>query len=252
MNEAIIPINQLRAVQPFGGIGLTLLTDADEIGLTKFASSMIDFGATGVEEIYQNIKFILKTEYFSVVLDREFGTNYTMVDKPIPIAMLMLDQEVAMKISLYEPRAIFEEIVYSGDGIEGKLEANVKCRLVVTTGQEGMAVAGEEPQYVVRGLTLEQLAGLPAEIREGAVQKATGIILVPGPMGPPGRQGEIGPQGPPGETGPAGGPAGSRGSLWFSGHGNPTSTTGVRTNDHYLDVDSGNIWIFEGIRWVKK
>jgi hypothetical protein len=38
-----------------------------------------------------------------------------------------------MKISLYEPRAQFEDIVYLPTTEEGKLIPQVKCRLLVTT-----------------------------------------------------------------------------------------------------------------------
>jgi hypothetical protein len=95
-------------------------------------SQDIDFGATGVEEVFQNVKYILLTEYFSVPLDREFGMDFTMVDKPIPIAEAMLTQEIAIKISLYEPRCQFTEINFEGKGIEGKLNPLVTINILST------------------------------------------------------------------------------------------------------------------------
>lgn len=282
MNEGIIPLNQLRIVSPFAEVGITVSTDADELGLTRFASRWIDFGALGIDEIWQNIKFIILTEYFSVVLDREFGFNYTMVDKPMPIAMLMFDQEVAMKVSMYEPRAQFESVQYDGANIEGKLSAHVRCRVVATSGQPTELVPEAlEPEYYIKSITLEQLRDLPEKLKQGAQQMPGGIILVPvpgppgaqgppggvgdkgptgdkGPEGDQGQQGPIGDKGPEGDQGPPGpgggpeGPAGVRGSMWFSGHGNPVIMAGLRTGDHYLDVDTGNIWEFTGTRWIRK
>jgi hypothetical protein len=89
----------------------------------------INFAATGVKEIVQNVKYIVLTDYYSVPLDREFGFNAVMVDKPIPVAELVISQEVAMKIALYEPRCVFEEVNFTGDGMEGKLIPEIKIGL---------------------------------------------------------------------------------------------------------------------------
>lgn len=268
---------------PLGKLDVTLLREregyGDELGLTRFAPKWIDFGALGIDEIYQNIKFILLTPYFSVVLDREFGTNYTMVDKPMPVAMMMFDQEVAMKISMYEPRVMFESVEHNGANIEGKLETNVRCRIVITEQQILEATIPEEEEWEPPVFTWQQIGELPIDLREGIVELPRGYVLVPGPPGPPGpagspggAQGPPGPAGPigqmgppglagpPGPVGPAGpsggpeGPQGARGSMWFSGQGDPIFTTGVRVNDHYLDVDTGNVWMFEGGSrgWVRR
>jgi phage baseplate assembly protein W len=97
---------------------------ADEMGLA-YLDGIIDFGATGKHEIFQNVKYIILTEYFSVPLDREFGMDYSMVDRPMAVAEAILAQEVAMKISLYEPRAQFKEIEFVRDEMIGKLSPTV-------------------------------------------------------------------------------------------------------------------------------
>src|SRR5258707_1631362 len=112
---------------------------ADELGFA-YLDGDIDFGATGKHEIFQNIKYIILTEYFSVPLDREFGMDYSMVDKPIPIAEAVLSQEVAMKIALYEPRAQFREINFVRDMIVGKLSPSVKVVLLTTNESPSMYV----------------------------------------------------------------------------------------------------------------
>ncbi|HXB10652.1 MAG TPA: hypothetical protein VNZ45_01595 [Bacteroidia bacterium] len=121
---------------PFGELELVLTNVGEDntVDVTnRLSNPLIDFGATGVYEIYQNLRFIMTTAYYSVVLDREFGFDMTIVDKPKPVAKLVLPQEVAMKIALYEPdRIFFEDVSYTED-LEGKLNPRVKARIVVTT-----------------------------------------------------------------------------------------------------------------------
>ena len=102
---------------------------ADEAGFA-YLDGDIDFGAIGKNEIFQNIKYIILTEYFSVPLDREFGMDYSMVDRPMRIAEAILSQEVAMKITLYEPRAQFREINYRENWLDGKLNPDVKVAII--------------------------------------------------------------------------------------------------------------------------
>lgn len=62
----------------------------------------------------------------------------------------------------------------------------------------------------------------------------------------------VGPQGPEGAEGPEG-PQGLRGSRWFSGTGQPTSTSGYEAYDYYINVETGNIWhlheVSDGLQW---
>jgi phage baseplate assembly protein W len=102
-------------------------------GIPQVLGGWIDFGATGEMEIWQCIWYILLTPIRSVCLDRDFGMDYIMIDKPMPIAQLTLTQEILMKINLFEPRARFDNIRYTGDGIDGRLSPEVTVRLLVTT-----------------------------------------------------------------------------------------------------------------------
>jgi hypothetical protein len=108
----------------------------DELGFA-YLDGDIDFGAVGRNEIFQNIKYIVLTEFFSVPLDREFGMDYSMVDRPMRIAEAILSQEVAMKITLYEPRAQFREINYEENMLAGKLSPTVKVVLLTTNELPG-------------------------------------------------------------------------------------------------------------------
>ena len=63
-----------------------------------------------------------------------------------------------------------------------------------------------------------------------------GNIAIAGP------QGIQGPQGPQGEPG-------VRGSQWFSGSSQPTTTSGYNVGDYYINVATGNIWHLHDEGW---
>lgn len=68
-----------------------------------------------------------------------------------------------------------------------------------------------------------------------------------GPFPVAGPQGPMGPAGPRGENG-------VRGSQWFSGTGQPTTTSGYNVGDYYINVGTGNIWHLHEVddvpRWI--
>jgi len=55
------------------------------------------------------------------------------------------------------------------------------------------------------------------------------------PIGPPTWS-----QGPPGPPGPPG----VRGSYWWEGHGAPTGSVAAQSMDLYLDLDTGDVYVF--------
>jgi phage baseplate assembly protein W len=116
---------------PVGDITLRSADTGEAVPQTS--NGWVDFGATGEAEIWQCIKYILLTSVRSVVEDRDFGMDFTMIDKPMNIAQLLLTQEILMKINLFEPRARFDDVAYSGNGVEGRLEPNITVKLLVTT-----------------------------------------------------------------------------------------------------------------------
>ena len=89
----------------------------------------IEFGATGVKEILQNVAFILATPIMSCPLDREFGVDYSFIDAPIDVAKARFTASIVEAITIFEPRVIIEEVVISGDGLHGKLTPKVKVRI---------------------------------------------------------------------------------------------------------------------------
>lgn len=90
----------------------------------------INYGATGVEEILQNVAFVLSTSIMSCPLDREFGWN-SGIDDPINIRKAKMAHDITESITRFEPRAVVESIEITGDGLNGKLIPKVKVSINV-------------------------------------------------------------------------------------------------------------------------
>ncbi|PIC80550.1 hypothetical protein CSV75_01800 [Sporosarcina sp. P18a] len=88
----------------------------------------INFGATGVEEILQNVAFIMSTSIMSCPLDRAFGWK-TEIDTPIHIAKARIASQLTEVIHTFEPRAVVNEVLFDGDGLEAKLIPKVKVSI---------------------------------------------------------------------------------------------------------------------------
>lgn len=65
----------------------------------------INFGATGVDEVLQNVAMILTTPKNTVPLRRSWFIDYTLLDTPTPQAQAKLAQEIFVAIREHEPRA---------------------------------------------------------------------------------------------------------------------------------------------------
>ena len=81
-----------------------------------------------MEEVAQNVRTICTTEKYSVPMDRLFGVDATMLDRPTPKAMAALQAELIQAIRKYEPRCKVRKISFEGD-INGKL--TVKVRIAI-------------------------------------------------------------------------------------------------------------------------
>ncbi len=65
-----------------------------------------------VSSVLQNIAVILSTPRGSVPQYREFGLTTTMLDKPTPMAKMMMRAEVREAIERWEPRAQFVSMTF--------------------------------------------------------------------------------------------------------------------------------------------
>lgn len=84
--------------------------------------------ATIAEEVMQNVRMIISTVKYSVPMDREFGIDGAVVDRPINIAKAHLSNEIFRAVRRYEPRAVIESIEFNGDE-SGKLTPTIKIQI---------------------------------------------------------------------------------------------------------------------------
>lgn len=75
----------------------------------------ITIGATGVNEIIQNVRMILSTIKGSLYLDRDFGLNPDLIDMPQMQAAFFYREEIINQIERYEPRVNVLEINFTTD-----------------------------------------------------------------------------------------------------------------------------------------
>ncbi len=97
----------------------------------------VEIGATGLKEIIQNVQTILTTVKWSVPLDRDFGLDADLLDKPLPVAQAKLTGQVVAAIETYEPRAkvVVVSFVSDADGAsDGRLIPKVRLKIDDSAG----------------------------------------------------------------------------------------------------------------------
>lgn len=89
----------------------------------------IVFGATGVQEVMQNVKIIIMTRKGTQPMDRDFGISFDFLDSPMPEVQAMIEQEIFMALRKYEPRAVLNQITWNADPMAGKVGPNVSIQV---------------------------------------------------------------------------------------------------------------------------
>lgn len=79
-----------------------------------------------LEEIIQNVRTILTTRKGSVPLDREFGIDTGIIDKPTASIHGLLTVAIVETVEKYEPRVKVQSVSFDGDGEEGAIYPRVK------------------------------------------------------------------------------------------------------------------------------
>lgn len=87
------------------------------------------FPQTELVEVIQNVRTIITTIQGTVPLDRDFGIDVDVIDKPINVVRPLLVKEIKEKLEKYEPRAKLVSINWDGDGMEGKLIPTVRVAI---------------------------------------------------------------------------------------------------------------------------
>ncbi len=99
-----------------------------EIDVLTF-NNEIDFApANVVKEVVQNVRTICATVKGSVPMDRKFGVDAVVLDRPTPKAMAEIQSEIIAAIRKYEPRCKVKRISFEGD-MDGKLFAKVRIAI---------------------------------------------------------------------------------------------------------------------------
>lgn len=79
-----------------------------------------------LEEIIQNVRTIITTRNGSVPLDREFGIDTKVIDRPSTNVQGVLTVELMETVEKYEPRVKVKSVSYEGDGKEGSICPTVR------------------------------------------------------------------------------------------------------------------------------
>lgn len=79
------------------------------------SSARLVIGASGVEEILQNVRVILTTPKGSLMGDRAFGVEQAFLDTPTPKAKAAYMTSVVEAVSRFEPRARVTAITWKPD-----------------------------------------------------------------------------------------------------------------------------------------
>ena len=93
---------------------------------------------TEVEEILQNVRTILATRIGTVPLHRDFGISWEMLDRPLPVAKMLLQVAVIDAISEFEPRAEVKSVEFEGDAVDA-MEGRLTPKVIIS-------IAGEDDE----------------------------------------------------------------------------------------------------------
>lgn len=86
------------------------------------------YPANVVEEVAQNVRTICTTQKYSVPMDRLFGVDASIVDRPTPKAIAQMQAELIQAIRKFEPRCRVKKVSFDGD-VDGKLTAKVRIEI---------------------------------------------------------------------------------------------------------------------------
>lgn len=99
------------------------------VSLESGGGVSVNFGATGVQEILQNVAMIISSVTYSCPMDREFALDATMLDRPLPVAQTILRSRIVAAVKKYEPRATITKVTFSGSASDGVLRPKVMVRI---------------------------------------------------------------------------------------------------------------------------
>jgi phage baseplate assembly protein W len=98
-------------------IGTWTITDSHGRILSPPEQTQLNLGATGLNEVLQNVRVILTTRIGTVMLDRKFGLDFSFLDVPQNKAQLIIVQQVCAGLTYFEPRVRFSSIQFGIDSV---------------------------------------------------------------------------------------------------------------------------------------
>lgn len=114
-------------------IGTWTLTDSQGRILSGSEQSALNLGATGLNEVLQNVMIIVSTRIGTVMLDRKFGLDFSFLDAPQNKAQLMMVQQLCMGLTNFEPRVTFSNIQFDIDPVSYSM--NVTLAINIKTSE---------------------------------------------------------------------------------------------------------------------
>nr|DAL24366.1 MAG TPA_asm: lysozyme [Caudoviricetes sp.] len=81
-----------------------------------------------LREIDRGLQFLLQTPKGSYPLDREFGIDFSFLDKPAPVAANLLAADLKDVIPAMDPRVELDRVEMKRDDLNGKLLPTIYLR----------------------------------------------------------------------------------------------------------------------------
>lgn len=122
-----------------------------------------------VEEVVQNIRCVLAVRKGSVPLDRDFGLDWNLIDKPIPVAKSVLLAQIFEEIRKIEPRAKVRRVSFEEDNA-GAMDGVLKPKISFVIEGAGEITLGTEESDEELKVKIESLAERAAALL-GYVQR---------------------------------------------------------------------------------
>lgn len=101
-----------------------------EFDVSAAGTLSINFGASGNEEILQNVAMIINSVVHSCPMDRGFAWDGSILDRPIHIIPTLLSSRLIAAVNRYEPRAQVVSVTYTGNADNGQIRPKVKVRII--------------------------------------------------------------------------------------------------------------------------
>jgi len=90
----------------------------------------LEGGLSLPEDIWNNLKVLYSTRIGEQDHDRDFGIDWSILDLPMNLAKLRLEQELIVKTRKYEPRVDVSRVVWTYGPEEGQMQPKVVLTIV--------------------------------------------------------------------------------------------------------------------------